>query len=605
MPKFRSATDLLDYLNKTHVNLHKKYEDYFWLSYMGDHTVDKKMNDAQTKRDAFRSDSSLKTEVQKFIASEKSAKIKNRLQIWNKFFNIYQLPPSAMDIKKKAIELDGKIAKIRTTRKEGYVDPVSNKFIEASENKMRVIMRTHVDEKIRKACFDAMEKLPFDYLDIYIQAVNARNEFARVLGYADFYEYKASMDEDMSKDELFSIFDDIYEKTKYAFQNIRNIEKDKPGLRKPWNFGYMMTGNFTKEEDPYFRFENVLSYWGKSFAALGVHFNGGTVKLDLLDRKGKHSNGFCHYPGLVHYIDRKRVPGSSNFASNASPDQIGSGIQGIHTVFHEAGHAADRLNSLQQETCVNTEYPPSSISWAETHSMFMDTISSSIEWKTRYAKNDKGETYPFEIFERKLKALYPLRPLDMMSICFVVAYEKEIYETKNLNKEKVLEIAKRMNIKYFDRSEDTLSILNVPHIYSWETSGYYHGYGLAQLIVYQWREYFYKKYGYIVDNPKVGKEILKIWTYASLYPAKKLVKMATGKALSPDAYISVVTESMNKVLESARSKIDRLQKVPLFNKKINLNGKIVMVHGKKKITDNTKSFEHMDRKYRAWLKMVK
>jgi hypothetical protein len=183
-----------------------------------------------------------------------------------------------------------------------------------------------------------------------------------------------------------------------------------------------------------------------------------------------------------------------------------------------------------------------------------------------------------------------------MSICFVVDYEKQIYETKDLTKEKVLEIAKKANKKHFDRSEDTLSILNVPHIYSWETSGYYHGYGLAQLIVYQWREYFYKKYGHIVDNKKVGKEIQKIWTYASLYPAKQLVKMATGKALSPDSYIKAVTKPMDEVLASAKSKIEKLKKVPVFNKKINLKGKIIMMHGKKKIADNTKSFEEMDRK---------
>ncbi len=38
----------------------------------------------------------------------------------------------------------------------------------------------------------------------------------------------------------------------------------------------------------------------------------------------------------------------------------------------------------------------------------------------------------------------------------------------------------------------------MPHIYSWESSAYYHGYGLALLGVDQWREYFFKKYGFFL-----------------------------------------------------------------------------------------------------------
>ena len=140
---------------------------------------------------------------------------------------------------------------------------------------------------------------------------------------------------------------------------------------------------------------------------------------------------------------------------------------------------------------------------------------------------------------------------------------------------------------------------------SWETSGYYHGYGLAELGVCQWREYFFKKYGYIVDNPRVGKEITKVWSYGSLYPSKKLMVLATGKKLSPDAFIRSVTKSKAKVIADAKQRVARLEKVPRYTKPVELKGSITMVHGKKKIADNSKSFEDMDKKYRAWLKKMK
>jgi oligoendopeptidase F len=306
----------------------------------------------------------------------------------------------------------------------------------------------------------------------------------------------------------------------------------------------------------------------------------------------------------VHYKGGKRIPGVCNFTSNAVLDQVGAGSQAIHTLFHEAGHAADRLNSEQEDVCINTEYPPASVSWAETHSMFLDSVSSSIEWRDRYACNLKGESYPFSLFEKRIQKIQPLIPLGLMGIMSVVFFEKEVYECKNISRDFVLRAAKKTYRKYFDRSVDSISILNVPHIYNWESSAYYHGYGLAELAVHQWRDYFYKKYGYIVDNPRVGKEMNAVWKLGSLYTTKKFVTLATGKPPRADAYVRNVTRSLDEILKESQKRITRLRKVSRAKGPVKLNARIALFHGKKKIADNTKSFEVMEKKYRAWLKSV-
>ncbi len=591
---------LLTYLNKEYAGLHTAYEELFWLFYMGDHKKEKAMNKALKARDAFRASREYAEKVEIALNSAK-AKEKTKLEAWKLFFSKYQTPPELMPLKDKIAKLESKILRKRATIKQGYIDPKTKKFIKASENEMGMIIRTHSDEKIRKACFFQMEKDSKVCLDEYIEMVGLLNEYARKLGFTDFYDYKINVEEGMTKKELFDIFDDIFDKTKYVFKDIRKMEKKMTGLRKPWNFGYMLSGDFTKEEDPYFQFDQALERWGRSFAALSINYRGGSLKLDLLDRKHKWNNGFCHWPKLVQYENGKRIPGASNFTCTLVAGQVGSGSIGMETLFHEGGHAAHLLNSEQTEVCLNHEYPPASTAWDETQSMFLDSVFSSIEWKTRYAYDENGNQYPFSLFSRKLKKVHKVIPLRMMSIMFVANFEKEIYECDNLNADKALKIARKIFRKYFEHSEDSLLALRVPHIYSWESACAYHGYGLAELAVCQWRAYFYKKYEHIVDNPNIGKEMKKVWKLGASKTFKEFVILATGEKLSSNTYINNITMGLKKTLELAQKRIKRMEPVKRYKGKIKLNADIKMVSGKEEICSNKKGFSEMAQKYKEWL----
>ena len=55
------------------------------------------------------------------------------------------------------------------------------------------------------------------------------------------------------------------------------------------------TGDIEREMDPFFPFEEAVDVWARTFAALGIQYKGATMRLDLCDRTGKYSNGFCHW----------------------------------------------------------------------------------------------------------------------------------------------------------------------------------------------------------------------------------------------------------------------------------------------------------------------
>jgi len=591
----------LDTLNKDYSKLHTKYELNFWDFYMGDVSKKDSFNKSQEKRDAFKSDIKKYEQVCNYHANAQGV-LKDRFAMWKNFFEKYQIPEQAISIKNQIDELENDILELRKKRKEGFVHPKTKKFVKASSGQMGLFSATDPDEKVRKACFKAVGDLAKPTLPLYIKLIGLRNSFARELGFEDFYAYKLFHDEGMTKKELFGLWDEIYNKTKYAFKDVRKLEKKVPGLRKPWNFGYMMSGDFLKEEDQYYRLEDMLMQWGISYTRSGFDFADGSMRLDLFERAGKYDNGFCHWPTMVSYRGSTKVPGEARFTCEAIYGQVGSGVQAGNTLFHEGGHAAHILNVTMKDVCVNHEYPPMSTAWAETQSMFIDTLFSSMEWRTRYAKNEQGESYPMDLFERKLEKLHALAPLDLMGIMSICELERRIYESDKLTVSSIEKIAKEVQLKYGDKTEANCRLLDVPHLYSFESSCSYQGYGLAELALAQWRKYFYKKYGYIVDNKNVGKEMKKVWKLGSSKTFPELVKLATGKKLSSKAYIDSVTASKEQVKKSVKKRVGDLNKLaPEKKTKINLKADISMWHGKKKICDSKKSFEEMAEKYTKWM----
>lgn len=122
------------------------------------------------------------------------------------------------------------------------------------------------------------------------------------------------------------------------------------------------------------------------------------------------------------------MPARINFTSLAQPGQVGSGAYGLNTLFHEGGHAAHFANIRQNAPCFSQEFPPTSMAYAETQSMFCDSLLDDADWLKRYAKNAAGEAVPDALIEAGIAARQPMRAFNERHILLVPYFEWALYQ---------------------------------------------------------------------------------------------------------------------------------------------------------------------------------
>lgn len=599
---------ILDELNEEYLRLHTEHERHYWVSYMGNKDKDEEFQQAKAALDKFReSREILKRKVLDILESETDEQLRARLLNWKRFFETYQIPEWMWDLRERITELETRIQTKRAETKYSYIDPKTLERCEIPVNKFWLMIVTEEDEAMRKACFDWREETASKVVvDEYVELISMRNEYARKLGYRDFYHYKAQIEEQMDSDEIFRIFDEICMKlTPFFKSRLEGLKKSNPNICQPWNMWYGITWDFERKEDPYFPMETIIDTWGKTFAGLWIDYRGWLMRLDLLERHLKYNNWFCHQPITVHYKDSERVPWEVNFTCNAIIWQIGSWSMTSRTCFHEGWHAAHFFNMDNQDVCLNTEFPPLSTAWAETQSMFLDTIMSSPEWSTRYARTLDWQSYPFDLFERKIRKTFILEPLHMLRMSSVIEFERRMYSEPNLTSEKVIQIAQETATKYNQYESPSTYILMTPHLYSWDASCSYHWYALATLALTQWREAMYEKCWHIVDNPAIWAEMRKVWEFWSSKSFSEMIEIATGKKLSPDAFINSIVNWEEHTINEAKERIEVMKSVPEYTGEPDLNAQIFIVDGEQTLATNEHWFNQMCVEFRKHIEGIK
>ena len=481
------AQSFIDEINADYEQLHRSFENNFWATKMAlaspEYSTDELVRTKAAMETFLASEEKL-ARTRALLQSDRSEQVlsdaqRSTLLLFERTFGCYIMEsPEARRLRGKATALEGQLEKERNDLVLGTVDPHTGALVEElSSVGLRNKMRVSEDEAVRQSCFEGLAAIPsFVVNNGFIELVAARNAMAKALGYEDYYDYKVTQAEGFGKHRLFDMLDELERDTRPLMETARaKLVDEKSGICDPllpWNTGFVMAGDVTKKMDPYFPFEKSVERWGRSFARLGIGYRGATMDLDLLDRKRKYSNGFCHWPQPAWVKpDGTWQPSVAHFTSLADPSALGSGLTGLTTLMHEAGHAAHFANIAMPSPLFSQERAPTSVPYAELQSMFLDSLVGDAAWRRRYAKTRDGEVMPFELIEESLRSTKPYEVFSLRSMLAVPYFEKALYEmdASELSAEAILALADKVE-RDIQGGLSARPLLTVPHLLSDEAS---------------------------------------------------------------------------------------------------------------------------------------
>lgn len=598
MTALAEAQAFVDTFNSNYEEKHEAFERQFWGTKMAlkDESFNaENLSKTKGEMENLLSDpetlAKAKALREKLDEADTASNVANVLDVIVRACECNTMPPEAKEIRETTSSLESKLEMARNSMKLGYKD-ANGDFAEASSVGLRNKLSTEVDESIRKAAYEGLRSIgPFVLDNGFVEIIKQRNALAKKIGFEDYYDYKVTMAEGFGKARLFQMLDTLEAGTRPIMVEAREEFARRFGqdALEPWNTSFKMRGSIVTKMDPYFPFSKAVERYVKSYGKMGITYEGATMNLDLLDRPKKYSNGFCHWPKPAWVKpDGTWQPATTNFTSLADPKAVGSGLTALRTLMHEAGHAAHFANIKQPSPLFSQERAPTSVAYAENQSMFLDSLIQDAAWRAKYARDKDGKAIPFEILEEEIRSTHPFAVFSLRTMLSVSYFEKALYELPEaqVTKESILELANKVEIE-IQGGLSARPMLSIPHLVSDEASCYYHGYTLAEMSVYQTREFFLNKYGYIVDNPEVGPTLRKsYWECGNSRPFLTIVKELTGKELTGDPWVNHLKEAVDDKVKRSKKEYDEAK--PNAETLVDLDMTVRFVDGDELIADSSK-----------------
>jgi len=613
----KNARAFFDQINQDYLQIHRKEGELFWLTHTGQSDEHDAQRAASLALKTFLADPQLLAQTREHLArveaTQQSAErdaLVSGLCGWVAAFEGNALGGErAAALLAELIAMDADLFARRQAYKMHHIG-ASGHTEEASPAALRSNLASNPDEASRKSSHEALHGLERWVLENgFLEIVAKRNALARELGYRDFFDYRLRTNSGMSPEQLFAIFDEFERNTRDThFASMDHLVSDYGDeVLQPHNLLFRVRGGAALKADAYFPFSKALERWAESFRRLGVSYRGARIEIDLLDRPGKFTTGFCASPIASYHDDTNGwVPADVRFTSTARPQQAGAGLRGINVLFHEAGHAAHFSNVTLNSPCFSHGFAPTTPAYLETQAKFFEALPGDPCWIRRYARNADGEPMPDEMIRAGVESNRAFLAYSERRDLVPTYFERVLYAMDDAERttESVLDLERSLTQRILGVSNNTVHVLSMPHPIYHDMAVYYQGYLLAKMAASQTRAYLTRTLGYIVDNPEVGPLLVKhCWSTGNSLTLDQTLRNMTGEGLTSAYLADDCNRSSQEAWALAQEAIERTDRARAAQAETSgdLDASISIVHGAQHIATNEESLPAMYAAFEAWI----
>ena len=395
-----------------------------------------------------------------------------------------------------------------------------------SKAEISKILETEKDVKIRQKVYEANIKAGDVIADDLIELVKMRNDYAKLKGYDNYFDYSVEENYDIEPQKLEQLLNGVYEKVSVVCEKLyakRRKELSKSfGIKEDelcdFHYGLLTEESHEGAVNKYLKSkEQIVEIAIKTYLYMGYDIENMGITLDLFPRKNKNTHGFafCIKPGKDARI-------LANLTNNA---------KSLDTIMHELGHCVYDIGIDPNLPFV--EQDCSSPVMTEAIAMMTGDLPKAEDMLNDYVPAEVLTPFMNELKEDDAK--FVTRSLE------IINFEREMYK----NPEQDLKLLwKNMKQKYLYRG-NTTEINNewatIPHYLS--HPGYYQNYFRAALLKAQIYNAMRKELGDITKNQNAAKFLNeRLFKFGSSVWEEDLIIQLTGKPLSEDDFCSRITK---------------------------------------------------------------
>ncbi|SFX69599.1 peptidyl-dipeptidase A [Thermoactinomyces sp. DSM 45891] len=401
-----------------------------------------------------------------------------------------------------------------------------------TENQVRQILLTSTDVALREKVWQASKVIGQEVASGLLELIRVRNQAAQSLGFEDFHQMSFELQE-LDRDEVFTIFDDLKQLTDGPFQVMKDEMDDELrsqyGLSsdarlQPWHYKdpFFQEAPVVPGVDvsPFLKGRNIEKLTVDTFTSMGMEIRDMLAKSDLYEREGKNQHAFC--------LDMDRE-GDVRVLCNIRDNQYW-----METMLHEYGHAVyDKYIDRNIPFLLRT---PAHIFTTEAVAMFFGRLVKNREWLLQIAQVDRDE------IDKILLGLEKMQQRQMLItarwVITFVRFERELYRDPDQDLNQLWwEIVKKVQFV------EPPNRVDEPHwaskIHFTIAPAYYQNYLLGELTASQFDQYIKQHVSPTYFNQEVGNWFLKeIFFPGDRDGWSKLIENATGETLNPAHFVT-------------------------------------------------------------------